>query len=150
MRIEQAVEQDADAIAQLIGEIESYYGGANVAADPDQVRSQLFGSQSAATVLLARDSGGEILGMASYSFLWPAAGADSSLFLKELFVCEGARRRGVATALMGQVRQAAARAACNRVEWTADRDNTSALAFYTALGVRPHDGKAFYRLGQDH
>ncbi|WP_367139015.1 MULTISPECIES: GNAT family N-acetyltransferase [Streptomyces] len=146
MRIVQAVEQDADAIAQLIGEIEAHYGGANLAADPDQVRSQLFRSQPAATVLLARDNSGELLGMASYSFLWPAAGADSSLYLKELFVREGARRQGVATALMAQVRRAASTAGCSRVEWTADRDNPSALEFYQALGAEPQHGKAFFRI----
>ncbi|MGK5548658.1 N-acetyltransferase family protein [Streptomyces sp. URMC 127] len=150
MRIEQAVEQDADVIAQLIGEIEAYYGGKNPAINADEVRARLFGTRPVATVLLARDGGGQVLGMASYSFLWPAAGADASLYLKELFVREGARRRGVATALMDQIRHEATNSACTRVEWTADRDNGAAQAFYAALGARPHDGKAFYRLDQSH
>lgn len=97
-------------------------------------------------MLLAKD-GDEVLGMASYSFLWPAAGAGTSLFLKELFVRGNARRRGVARQLMAAVRDAAKAAGCTRVEWQADQDNHAALAFYAALDAKPHEGKVFYRLG---
>ncbi|MFJ3883020.1 GNAT family N-acetyltransferase [Streptomyces sp. NPDC090077] len=144
MRIEQATEQDIDVISVILGEIEAYYGGKPVPGSPDQIRSALFGSRPAATVLLARDDD-EILGLASYSFLWPAAGADTSLYLKELYVRESARRQGVAAALMRELRAAADKAGCSRVEWTADRDNEAALAFYEALGATRHDGKVFYR-----
>ncbi|MFC5148891.1 GNAT family N-acetyltransferase [Streptomyces aureoversilis] len=61
---------------------------------------------------------------------------------------ENARRRGITTALMDRVRQAATEAGCPRVEWTADQDNPTALAFYRALGIRPHNGKALYRIEQ--
>ncbi|MCC3766384.1 GNAT family N-acetyltransferase [Streptomyces sp. UNOC14_S4] len=145
VHIERATERDAEAIAILIGEIEAYYGGEKAPADVTQVRTLLFGEQPAATVLLARD-GDIVLGMASYSFLWPAAGADASLFLKELFVRESARRQGIATALMTRVQTAASAAGCTRVEWTADRNNSTALDFYKALGAEPHHDKMLYRI----
>ncbi|MFG2412248.1 GNAT family N-acetyltransferase [Streptomyces goshikiensis] len=147
MRIEQATEQDVDVISVILGEIEAYYGGKPVVGDPAQIRAALFGDRPAATVLLARD-GAEVLGLASYSFLWPAAGADTSLYLKELYVREAARRRGVAGAFMEALKEAAAAAGCSRVEWTADTDNPPALAFYEALGAEPRNGKVFYRLQQ--
>lgn len=145
MRIEQANEQDVDVISVILGEIEAYYGGKRVAGDPVQIRAALFGDRPAATVLLARD-GEQVLGLASYSLLWPAAGADTSLYLKELYVREPARRRGVAGALMEALKSAAAAAGCSRLEWTADTDNPPALDFYAALGAEPRDGKVFYRL----
>ena len=144
MRIEKATEQDTDVISVILGEIEEYYGGEPKPGDPDQIRSALFGSRPAATVLLARD-GEQVLGLASYSLLWPAAGADTSLYLKELYVRAVARRRGVAGAFMEQLKVEAAAAGCSRVEWTADVDNPAALAFYRALGATPKDGKIFYR-----
>jgi GNAT superfamily N-acetyltransferase len=104
----------------------------------------LFSPHPAATVLLARDDN-QILGLASYSLLWPAAGADTSLFLKELYVRDTARRGGVARALMAELRKTAANSGCSRIEWTADSDNPAALAFYQALGAEPSDGKVFYR-----
>jgi GNAT superfamily N-acetyltransferase len=145
IEIDRATASDAEIIAELIGEIEEYYGGENVPGDLDQVKAALFGDQPMATVLLARDSG-TVVGMASYSFLWPAAGAESSLYMKELFVREPARRRGVAKSLMDAIRTAASDARCSRVEWAADTDNPPALAFYKALGVKPHDDKVFYRM----
>lgn len=145
MEISPATAADVETVSVLLGEIEGYYGGDSTPADEGQIRAALFGGRPHATVLLARD-GIEVLGLASYTFLWPAAGADSSLYLKELFVREKARRRGVARGLMAAVREAAAAAGCSRVEWTADTDNPPALALYSALGVDQHRGKVFYRV----
>ncbi|MFF2522417.1 GNAT family N-acetyltransferase [Streptomyces liangshanensis] len=144
MEISPATEADTEAIGEILGEIEAYYGGETVPGDPAQIRAALFSDRPAAQVLLARD-GGQVLGLASYSFLWPAAGADTSLYLKELFVRPSARRRGVARMFMTALKVAAAGAGCSRIEWTADADNPPALAFYKALGAEPRDGKIFFR-----
>jgi GNAT superfamily N-acetyltransferase len=143
--IDRATDADTETIARVLAEIEAYYGGAEVAPPLEQIRAALFGEVPAATVLLARDDG-EVVGLASMSRLWPAAGADTSLYLKELYVRDGHRRRGIASELMTAVREEAARLGCSRVEWTADRDNPPALELYEALGFKPHQGKVFYRL----
>ncbi|MFF9128320.1 GNAT family N-acetyltransferase [Streptomyces sp. NPDC014889] len=57
---------------------------------------------------------GEPLGFASYSWLWPAAGAEVSLYLKELFVRVPYRRHGVGAELMDAVQAAAAGLGCSR------------------------------------
>lgn len=145
VQISAATEHDLDVVAEILGEIEAYYGGENIRPGVDQIRAALFSERPAATVLLARD-GEDVLGLAAYTFLWPAAGADTSLYLKELYVREVARRRGVAGAFMEALKAAAAEADCSRIEWTADRDNPPALEFYAAYGVGPRDGKVFYRL----
>lgn len=144
MHVERASEADLQTISVILGEVEAYYGGKDTPADTTQIRSALFGDGPVATVLLARE-GGDVLGMAAVSLLWPAAGAESSLFLKELFVRENARRQGVARQLMAAVRAEADTTGCSRIEWTADRDNPPALALYQALGFQQHNGKAFYR-----
>jgi GNAT superfamily N-acetyltransferase len=144
VHIERATATDTETISLILGEVEAYYGGKNTPADQAQIRAALFGDGPVATVLLAWE-GEEVLGLAAVSLLWPAAGAQSSLYLKELFVREPARRRGVARQLMTAVRAEAMAAGCTRVEWTADRDNPTALALYQALGFQQHNGKAFYR-----
>ncbi|MGW9029916.1 N-acetyltransferase family protein [Streptomyces sp. NPDC055722] len=144
MRIQAATEADTELLAQMLGEVEAYYGGPDTPADPHQIRAALFGDCPVATVLIARD-GDDVLGFASYSFLWPAAGADTSIYLKELFVREQHRRGGVARQLMEAVRDAGRAAGCSRMEWTADADNPLALDFYMALGVEPREDKPFYR-----
>ncbi|MFD6421016.1 GNAT family N-acetyltransferase [Streptomyces sp. NPDC060198] len=146
VEISPATDADTGVISVILGEIEAYYGGDQAPADEQQIRAALFGPRPHATVLLARDCG-DALGMASYTYLWPAAGADSSLYLKELYVRTEARRRGVARALMDALKGIAAETGCSRVEWTADIGNPPALALYEALGVDRHQGKVFYRVG---
>jgi GNAT superfamily N-acetyltransferase len=143
VRIDEATEADIDVLSTLLGEVEAYYGGRATPGDPEQIRAALFGPRPVATVLIARTD--DVLGFASYSFLWPAAGADTSIYLKELFVREQHRRRGVARALMDAVRDAGRAAGCSRLEWTADTDNPPALDFYKSLGAETHQGKVFYR-----
>jgi GNAT superfamily N-acetyltransferase len=99
--IERATPADIEVISVILGEIESYYGGKDVPGDQAQIGAALFGERPVATVLLARD-GDDVLGLASYSVLWPAAGAESSVYLKELYVRAPHRRRGVARALLEQ------------------------------------------------
>ncbi|MEV8038490.1 GNAT family N-acetyltransferase [Streptomyces sp. NPDC086182] len=145
VRIETATEVDTEILSRLLGEVEAYYGGTDTPADTAQIRAALFGPRPVATVLIARD-GNDAVGFASYSFLWPAVGADASIFLKELFVRAPHRRTGVAWQLMNAVQQAGREAGCTRLEWTADADNPAALHFYEALGVDPRKDKPFYRL----
>jgi RimJ/RimL family protein N-acetyltransferase len=42
--------------------------------------------------------------------------------------------------------ESAAKRGCSRVEWTTDRDNAGAQAFYEQLGVPTHPSKIFYRV----
>ena len=143
--IRQAVEGDVEAIARILGEVDAYYGGENEPADETQVRVALFDEPASAAVLLAVD-GAMVVGLASFSRLWPAGGADTSMYLKELFVAESARGRGVGARLLDAVKDAAADAGCSRLEWTGDTDNPTALGFYQKLGVPVNPSKVFYRL----
>lgn len=143
--VEVATVRDVDEISELIGEIEEYYGGEHKPGDASHIDAALFGDRPVATVLLARENG-TVVGMASYSFLWPASGAESSLYLKELFVREPGRLKGIGRLLVEKLVEIAAKSGCSRMEWTADADNPAALAFYAALGVTRREDKLFFRM----
>lgn len=150
-RVRAAEKDDADRIARLIGEIEQFYGSAEDEIAPMDVRiaqvgDALFGSAPLAWALLAESPDGSLAGFAAYSFLWPAAGATHSLYLKELYISERYRRQGLGKSLLDALAEiAASRPGCSRIEWTADRDNPGARAFYQKLGFAEIDSKVMYR-----
>jgi GNAT superfamily N-acetyltransferase len=119
--------RDAAAVAVLLEELGRYYGATEF--EPldrrvIQINEAIFGHPPAAYALLARD-GHLVAGLAAYSFLWPAVGATRSLFLKELYVLDAYRRRGIGRLLLRAVFETAAGLGCSRVEWTTDAGNTA-------------------------
>lgn len=147
IRISPAKPDDIPAMSELLAEMDRFYGSDTT--DPDEVREQqiyqaLFGEPPAGRALLARDDE-QLVGMAAYSFLWPAVGLTRSLYLKELYVADAYQRRGVGRLLMAALYEIAAEHECSRVEWTTDTDNTGAMAFYAELGVPIEKSKIFYR-----
>ena len=145
-----AAPDDIDHLLTLTEEMDRFYGATEI--DPPEMRRQqlhdaLFSDLPAAHSLLAFD-GEAAVGFAAYSFLWPAVGLTRSLYLKELFVSRAQQRRGVGRALMESLFEVARKDGCSRVEWTTDRDNPSAQAFYKTFDVEPRGGKLFYRLEQ--
>ncbi|WP_222854333.1 GNAT family N-acetyltransferase [Fodinicola acaciae] len=141
-----AKSSDAGAISDLLEEMDRFYDEESEAREDRirQINDALFGDPPIAYSLLAWD-GDELVGFASYSYLWPAAGLTHSLFLKELYVAEKVRRTGVGQQLMRGLFDIAAKRGCSRVEWQTDQFNANAQRFYELLGVKPNPGKIFYR-----
>lgn len=149
MFVAPAETQHAEALAALLEELDRHYGTTEfepLEQRTEQIRDALFGPAPAGAALLAWD-GDQLVGLASYSFLWPAAGVTRSLFLKELYVAGSHRRRGVGTLLMETLFTVASKHACSRVEWTTDQESQDAQRFYAELGVPVHADKLFYRHG---
>jgi len=139
---------DVPALGELLEEMGRFYGSVTALPAQERVRQindALFTSPVAAHALLAWD-GARLAGMAVYSFLWPAAGLTRSLYMKELYVGERHRRRGVGKLLMQALFETAGQHGCSRIEWTTDSDNAGAQAFYEMLGLPPHPAKIFYRV----
>ena len=145
-----ATHDTVDQLLTLSEDMDRFYGATEL--DPfvlrrGQLHDALFSDLPAAHSLLAFD-GETAVGFAAYSFLWPAVGLTRSLYLKELFVSQVHRRRGVGRALMDSVLDVARKHGCSRVEWTTESDNSAAQAFYKTFGVEPNGSKLFYRLEQ--
>ena len=149
--IAEAQAKDAQAIALLLEEMDRFYGGTPnepIELQLEQIGSALFAAIPPANAVLAWEDDA-LIGIASYSFLWPAAGLTQSLYLKELYVAEAKRQQGVGKLLMEALFAVAKELGCSRVEWTTDSGNTAAQHFYEQLGVSPHVSKIFYRAELD-
>src|SRR6266581_4128138 len=106
-------------------ELDRFYGATEFGPRADresQVRMALFGMTPVAYALLAKE-GQDLVGLASYSFLWPAAGLTTSLFLKELYVRQDRQREGIGRRLMQELCAIAVGADCSRVEWQTEETN---------------------------
>ena len=133
------------ALAELLAERDRFYGVTRPDPEPAAIADALFGPVPAGRALAAVHDGA-VVGLAAYSFLWPAAGVTRSLYLKELFVRAAARRLGIGKLLMRELQAVAAEHRCSRVEWTADTDQPDAQRFYAALGAEVLATKLFYRV----
>jgi GNAT superfamily N-acetyltransferase len=141
-------ESDLPEFVELMEEMDRFYGVSQfepVETRTAHVRTALFGDRPSAEALVARNDD-RLVGLASYSLLWPAAGLTTSLFLKELYVAEATRAHGVGRALMERLFAVAAERGCSRVEWMTEKINLEAQAFYAQLGHKPNDQKLFYRV----
>jgi GNAT superfamily N-acetyltransferase len=101
IEIRAARPRDVDAIARLCDEMDRFYGDPPESQDrrTRQITGALFADPPSAYAMLAWD-GEQLTGLAAYSYLWPAAGTSRSLYLKELYVAESARRTGTGALLM--------------------------------------------------
>jgi GNAT superfamily N-acetyltransferase len=151
VEIRPAEQRDVEALAVLMEDLDRFYGATDVESPDQRVRQiaeNLFEEPLAAYVLLAWEDE-QLVGMAAYSFLWPAAGVTRSLYLKELYVTEELRCKGIGALLMQRLCQVAVEHECSRVEWTTDQDNPLAEAFYGRLGMPKNQEKVCYRLEGD-
>lgn len=88
------------------------------------------------TALVAKTSEDEVLGMAVYYVIPFTYDLSPDMVLKELFVAEYARGRGVGEALMARLTQDAQCLGCNRIKWLVLNENERAKAFYARMGGR--------------
>lgn len=148
LTVDEATEHDLFDIALLLNDVDEFYGDPvteEVSARVDSIELALFSSHPSARVLLAHIEG-QTAGLAALSYLWPAAGSTSSIYLKELYVRDAFRGQGVGEALFKRVCEIAHDLGFSRVELTTDRDNKNAQQFYERLGVPMNTNKIVYRI----
>lgn len=89
-----------------------------------------------AIILLVAESGGQIIGGLTAYELPKLESARSEIYIYDLAVGEAHRRKGVATALIGELQHIAADTGAWAVFVQADHVDPPAIALYTKLGVR--------------
>ena len=138
---------DAAALSALFHENAVHYFGDKAPA-PDamtaHVRDDVLAPHANIEVLLA-ERDGKAVGFASFAVVHPAPDLTGQLFLKDLFVTEGARSGGSGEALLRALAKIAVERGCSRLDWTAEDYNPRALALYDRLGARRLTEKVYYR-----
>ena len=86
---------------------------------------------------------GSLLGFAILNPYFPAPRLSHGLYLKELYVTDAARCRGVGERLIEAIRAVASKRGDTRVLWTTGEHNAGAQQFYDRLGMR-RENKVYY------
>jgi GNAT superfamily N-acetyltransferase len=127
---------DAPQLLELMQDLAAFegYGGQFAVTARELVVHGLVGARFGAFV--AAEPGHRLLGMAvHYRIPW-TYDLKPTLVMKELFVAERARGRGVGRALMAAVVGEARRIGAPRLKWTVLPGNAAARQFYSAQGGR--------------
>lgn len=90
--------------------------------------------------------GGKPVGYALYFYTYSSFLAKPTLYLEDIFVLEGFRRRGVGRALFLKCAGEASANDCGRMEWSVLTWNAKAMRFYDALGAKRLSNWCVYRL----
>jgi GNAT superfamily N-acetyltransferase len=123
---------DAPALAAMMREMARFYGAA---VPPDaRVEDALIAQARSVDILLAF-AGEELAGFATFSVLFPVGGLLSFVYVQQVYVGSGARRRGVARQLMAAIARTARTRGCHRLEWSTGVTNAAARALYDGLGA---------------
>ena len=134
--IREARREDAPAILALVralAEFEQLPGPDDAAAA--RFVEHGFGARPLCESFVA-ELDGEVVAYAIVVTTFSTFLMKPTLFLEDLFVHPGARRRGVATAIMTHLRALAVARGCGRFEWMVLDWNAGAQALYARVGAR--------------
>jgi GNAT superfamily N-acetyltransferase len=110
-------------------------------ASIEDFREAMFATGGPAKVIIA-EINGEPVGMALFVMTFSTFLGKAGIWLEDLFVSPHARRRGVARALLGELR----RRSPGRVEFEVLEWNQGAIDLYNQAGASPQSGWIKYRM----
>jgi ribosomal protein S18 acetylase RimI-like enzyme len=141
IRIRRAVAADVAALLELmrrLAEFEHY--DADFAVTAETLLAQGFEREPPdfhALVAEDPDAASGLLGMLVYYYIPFTFRARPTLYIKELYVGDSARGRGIGEALMRAAAKDAVARGCASMKWQVADWNTHARAFYERLGAAP-------------
>ena len=143
-----ATVDDAEALATVLCAMAAHYRQAPLEHNRAAATArQWLGDESPAYPHFALAfADGAIAGLASVAIAHPGIDLERLMFLKDLFVRDSVRGRGVGRALIGFLSDYCLRKSVGRIDLTAEDWNADALRFYDRLGAERHDQKVFLRL----
>ena len=148
LSIRPAGEADVPAVLALIRALAEYENAAPGAVTITEalLREAMFGARPAVEVLLA-SLGEELAGFAMFFHNFSSWRGRRGIFLEDLFVRPGMRRKGVGLALLSELARIALARNCARIEWLVVDWNQSAIGFYRSLGAAPLEEWTTFRIG---
>jgi GNAT superfamily N-acetyltransferase len=146
-----ATAADRAVLHELFHETEVHYEGHAAPSREDvaaHVDRNIVPALNSCEILLA-EVDGAVAAYATFGQLYPAPNLGGQIQVKDIFVRDGFRSRGVGGAIICWLAALAVERRCSRVDWTAETSNPRAVQFYDRLGVPRVLSKVYYRLEGD-
>src|SRR5205807_8546352 len=137
MRVREAIEADIPDLLRLMRELARFEKYADAFAVTEEVlREQGFRHLPPDFYCLVAEEDGQLLGLLVYYFVPFTYRAKPNIIVKELYVADGHRNKGVGKLLMKAVAQEAERAGCGMIKWWVAKWNERGIEFYERLGAK--------------
>jgi GNAT superfamily N-acetyltransferase len=137
MVIRKATEADIPQLLRLMRELAEFEKYADVFAVTEEVlREQGFRRSPPDFHARVAEEGGELAGFLVYYFVPFTYRAKPNAIIKELYVAEGHRGKGIGQLLMKAIAKEAEEAGCGMIKWWVAKWNHRGIEFYERLGAK--------------
>ena len=137
MRVREAIEADIPDLLRLMRELARFERYADAFAVTEEVlREQGFRRSPPDFYCLVAEENRELLGLLVYYFVPFTYRAKPNIIVKELYVGDEHRGRGVGKLLMKAVAKKAGQSNCGLIKWYVAKWNHRGVQFYERLGAR--------------
>ncbi|OBG33709.1 GNAT family N-acetyltransferase [Mycobacterium sp. E3198] len=144
--IRRAIPADAAAITGMIHALAEFErAGQQCTVTETQISAALFGDSPTVHGHVA-DVDGEIAAMALWFLNFSTWDGVAGVYLEDLFVRPGFRRRGLARALLSALASECLERGYTRLTWAVLNWNVDAIALYDGVGATPQREWTTYRL----
>ncbi|KDO93911.1 GNAT family N-acetyltransferase [Mycobacterium avium] len=145
-RIRRAAPHDAAAITEMIHALAEFERAADQCTVTEtRLAAALFDADPTVHGHVA-EVDGTVAGMALWFVNFSTWDGVAGIYLEDLFVRPGFRRRGLARALLAALAAECVRRGYTRLSWAVLNWNTDAIALYDGIGARPQREWTTYRL----
>jgi GNAT superfamily N-acetyltransferase len=137
MRIRKAVEADVPNLLPLMRELARFERYDNAFAITEEtLREQGFRRSPPDFECFVAEEDVKLVGLLVYYFVPFTYRAKPNIIIKEIYVADGHRSKGVGKLLMQAVAREAERAGCGMIKWWVAKWNDRGIHFYGRLGAR--------------
>lgn len=137
MQIRRAVEADVPNLLPLMRELAQFEKYADAFAITEEtLREQGFRRSPPDFHCLVAEENGVLIGLLVYYFVPFTYRAKPNVIIKELYVADEHRSKGVGKLLMKAVATEAERAGCGLIKWYVAKWNQRGIEFYERLGAK--------------
>jgi GNAT superfamily N-acetyltransferase len=146
IKIRKSVKKDAKEVIRLIKELADFEK--LDPPNPTAVRNlikDMYSKNSPIKVLVA-ETEGRLIGYAFYFYTYSTFLAKKTLYLEDVYVSADYRKSGVGKMFFNELKKAAKKNKCGRMEWHVLDWNVNAIRFYKNLGAEELKEWKYFRM----